>query len=56
MDGKKVITELGGERYLLDETSNTRLVDADHSDGYKFSEYASTKTEVSATETIETSK
>ena len=61
VDGKKVITS-NGARYLLDQTLladgvnaiNIRLIDSAHPDGYKFNQYSSTKSEVSATESIET--
>lgn len=63
VEGKKIISR-SGQRYLLDQSLladgenavNVRLVDTDHPDGYKFNEYISTSTEVSATENVEYAK
>ena len=51
--GTETITTTSGARYLLDSSTNTRLEDASHPDGYKFNDYVSILTSSSPTVQIE---
>ncbi|GAB3233788.1 hypothetical protein [Pseudaeromonas pectinilytica] len=51
-DGQLVTTAVGA-RYLLDPTTNSRLEDDTHPDGYKFNDYTSVRTVLSPTVEME---
>ncbi|MBP9569683.1 MAG: hypothetical protein KBE13_06035, partial [Aeromonadaceae bacterium] len=52
VDGQAVTT-MAGARYLLNPTTNTRLEDDTHPDGYKFNDYTSVRTVLSPTVEME---